>query len=330
MPQPSLQQFKRRGFTFKVEVTEGTDAAPLAATDGIMLLNGQSGTEFDKIERAIDRPFFTNNPFGVANKRAFIEGDWELIPPATPGIAGPTAGIPGESLLFTGGMTRVLNAGTKTTRYNPISDAIPSGTGYWWHVDTHKRVLGARTGISALKMAIGERAMARIRVQGSYNNVTEDALPNIILPSTVPVVASNVNSTSYVIIGSAVAPGLLVWAKELSIDFGSAIGTKEYTSHKTTAISDRLATFSYRIAKADLDDFNPWTVRDAGTIIQGNFRTLNTLPTGLYTEIGFRGQIEQINEVDIDGDLGWELTGPCVASNAGGDEVYIEFGDTTP
>ena len=122
---------------------------------------------------------------------------------------------------------------------------------------------------------------------------------------------------------------ILVWAKELSIDIGSQIGTKEYTSHKSTQINDRQPTFSLRIARTALADFNPWTVRDALSIITARIRTMVTDP-GLYTEIGIRGQIENINEVDIDGDLGWELTGPCIASNTGGDEMYIEFGDTTP
>ena len=47
--------------------------------------------------------------------------------------------------------------------------------------------------------------------------------------------------------------------------------------------------------------------------------------TGFSQKLSFRGQIEQISEVDIDGDLGWELSGPCIASSAGNDEFALEF-----
>jgi hypothetical protein len=67
MSQPSLQSFKSRGLILKAEVTEGTDSVPVVGTNGILLMNGKSGTEFDKKERVIDRAFYTNNPFTVGN-----------------------------------------------------------------------------------------------------------------------------------------------------------------------------------------------------------------------------------------------------------------------
>ena len=83
-----------------------------------------------------------------------------------------------------------------------------------------------------------------------------------------------------------------------------------------------------RIARTALADFNPWALRDAGTLITASLKLSES--DQRYSELGIRGQIEQINEVDIDGDYGWELTGRCVPSDAGGDEFYIEFGDDTP
>lgn len=327
MAQPALERFTRRGLAMKLEVTEGTDSVPTPALDGIMLLDGTSGTEFDKVERPVDRPFFTGNPFGVANRRAFVEGDWELMPPPTPG--GPTTSdIYGDVLLRTGGMTAVKDAINKTTRYNPVSQAIPSASAYFWHVDNLKKIIASRTQLSGIRIAIGEHAKCRVRVQGRYTDVMTEVLPNIVLPTVEPVIATFENSTTHIAFNGG--PDLLVWAKELSIDLGSDLQTKEYTSLQTTAISGRQPTWTLRIARTDLADFNPWEVRDASEIFEARIRTLNTLPTGLYTEIGIRGQIESISETDIDGDLGWELSGPCIASNSGGDEMYIEVGDTTP
>lgn len=324
--QPDLDFFKKRGVAIKIEATEGTDAAPTGAANGVLLMNGSSGTEFDAIDRPIDRPFFGGQPFAVGNKRAFIEGEFELYPPLTPGGAA-TSSADCEVLLLPAGMTAVKTLATKTTRYNPISAAIASATAYFWHVDTHKKVLGARNNLTGVSITVGDRFKGNVRIQGSYDNITSEALPAITVPSTVPTVARADNTETYITTLPAGVP-LLVWAKSLSVDFGNALATKEYTSKKVNSISDRQPTFTLRIARTALADFNPWAVRDAGTLITASLKLKEA--DQRYSELGIRGQIEQINEVDIDGDYGWELTGRCVPSDAGGDEFYIEFGDDTP
>jgi len=327
MAQPALDKFKRRGVAIKIETNEGVDATPAAATNGVLLFDGTSGTEFDKVERPTDTPYFTNTPFLVGNKRAFIEGDFELYPPLTPGAAA-TSSCDNEVLLLPAGMTVVKDAVAKTTRYNPISVGIKTASAYGWNVDIKKKILGARNNITGLSMAIGDRFKGKTRIQGTYDTVTNENLPAIVVPSVVPAILTSKNGTSKIVSVNGATVNLLVWAKNLGIDFGNKLVTKEYTSLKVNAVDDRLASFTYRIARTSLADFNPWAVRDAGQIITANIRQLDS--NLLYSELGFRGQIENINEVDIDGDAGWELTGPCIASSAGGDEFYIEFGDTNP
>jgi len=325
MAQPQLDYFKKRGVAIKIEATEGQDALPTAIANGVLLMNGSSGTEFDKRERPIDRPHFTGTPFVVGNKRAFIEGEFELYPPAAPGAAGDS-GADCSVLLLPAGMTAVKDALAKTTRYNPISANIPSATAYWWHVDTHKKVLGSRNNITGLGITVGDRFKGNVRLQGAYESVAQEALPEITLPSAVPTVARADNTeTNLSVNGGA---DLLVWAKSLTVEFGNQLATKEYTSLKVNGLTDRQPTWSLRIARTALADFNPWAVRDAATPITARLRLSES--DNRYSELGIRGQIDQINEVDIDGDYGWELTGPCVASDAGGDEFYIEFGDATP
>lgn len=322
MAQPALDWFRKRGVLVKAEGTEGTDSVPVAGTDGIMLMNGKAGTEFDKVERPIDRSFFTSDPFAVANKRAFIEGDFELYSPLTPGAAA-TSSADCEQLLLIAGMTVVKTLGTKTTRYNPISASIPSASAYWYQVDHHVKALGARANISNLKMEIGKIFMGSVRIQGTYTAFSTVSLPAITYPTYVPTVATYANST-------AVLNGVTVWCKKLEINFNNELGAKEYTSVLKHQISARKATWSMRIARTDLADLNPWTLRDAGTIITGTFTKTGEQPvSGVATaKLAFRGQIEQIEATEIDGDYGWDLSGPCVASNTGGDEFYIEFDDT--
>jgi hypothetical protein len=327
MPQSNLESFTNRGVLVKTETTEGTDAAPVEATDGLMLLDGSSGTEFDKVERSIDKAFFSGNEFAVANRRAFIEGDVEIFPPDAPGDA--VNGISHQdAVLKAGGMARTLDATNGTTTYNPISSSFESVTAYWWHVDHHLEVLGARANITGLMMAIGQIAKMRMRLQGSYDQMEKEALPtNIVLPDFVPQALESDNSVTTIasVDGTTVA-SMNLWGKSISIDFNNSLAQKEYTEAKFNTISDRLATWSLQVARADLDEFNPWQLRDDGVLMEGDI-TQTYVDLDLSVKLAFRGQIESVETVDIDGDLGWQLSGPCIASSAGGDEFFLEYND---
>jgi len=325
MAQPQLEQFKKRGLILALRTVAGVAVVPAANTDGVMLINGTSGTEVDKIERDVDRPHFTGKPFVVGGKRAFIEGDFELYPPTAPGGANDSDADCAR-LLLPAGMTVVKDAVAKTTRYNPVSSGIAIADATWFHAGTVKNVTGCRNNITGLAMTVGDRFKGKVRIQGDYEDVSEDALPTIVMPDRIPVVLRHDNSTTKVKVDGGAQ--LTLWGKSLSVDVGNTIAAKEYTSHKETGITDRAPTWTVRIAKTALAEFNPWAARDAAKIIEIALRV--TESNGLYSELGIRGQIEGVNEVDIDGDYGWELSGPCVASDAGGDEFYIEFGDSSP
>lgn len=326
MPQPQLESFKQRGLALALRASAAVPGTPSAAANGVLLFNGTSGTEIDKIERPIDRPFLTGQPFAVGAKRAFIEGEFELYPPAKPGAATESDAACGV-LLLPAGMTVVKDAAEKTTRYNPISSSVSLSDAIFWHAGTAKHVQAARHNLTNVTLAVGDRFKGQVRVQGDYENILSEALPQIVMPDVIPTVVRAENSTTAITVAGAALP-LASWGKSLAVTIGNTITSKEYTSHKETGITDRAPTWTLRLAKTDLADFNPWTVRDNAQIVEVALR-LNEKDKR-YSELGIRGQIESINEVDIDGDYGWELTGPCVASDAGGDELYIEFGDTTP
>lgn len=345
MAQPELDFFKKRALLLKAETTEGTDASPVGATDGFRLFEGQSSTEFDKVERMIDRTFFGGDPFVVANKRAKIEGDFELYPPATPGAAS-TSDADCATILLPAGMAVTKDAVNKWTRYSPISSGVPSATAYWYHVRRLIKVLGARANISGLAIEIGQRFKGKATIQGDYEDWSTAAMPTVTLPSTVPVVASarNTRAKLSTLVRGATAStdgtplaDLLVWAKSLSVDFGSDLKHKEYSSKSTNAISDRKPTFKLKIASTDITaDFDPLYVRDNGIILVANMKLYevggspSATLAGLYSSLNVRCQVESVVETDIDGDDGWELSGPCIPSDTGGDEFYIEFGDDSP
>jgi hypothetical protein len=322
MAQPNLEYFSRRALLLKVETTEGTDATPTAGTNAFQLMDGKSAIEFDKVERKLDRPFFTGDPFGISNARGTIDGGFEIVPPGAPGT--DVAAV--DAMLQIGGMSSAKTTGS--TRYSPISASIKSATAYWYHAGTLRKALGARAQISGLELAIGSWLKAQAHIMGSCIEVTEAALPSGLDYSafTQPVFSTAENST--LLLGTVAGGATLhTWAKSLSIDFGSDLKTKEYTEKRFFTISDRKPTWKLRMARPAKADFDPWALMLAGTLITGEF-TLSQA-NDLATALGFRGQIEKVDEVDIDGDYGLELSGPCIASDSGGDEFYIDLLDTS-
>lgn len=326
MAQPDLDFFRRRGLALKVETTEGTDPSGTSGADSFDLFDGRSGTEYDIQERPRDRTYFTGDSFTVGNKRIFIEGSIELQWPTVPGhISNGLA--PAELALRIAGLQRALS--TNKTEYIPVSEGIPSAHAYFYHAGDYFRAAGCRANLSQIRMAIGERFTAQVRIQGDQAEIGEAAVPTDFDYSafTIPDVATHANTRMR--IGTAGGTQYNLWGKSLVVDLNNALGTVEYTEKKITRISDRRPTFTLLAAKWDLDDFNPWAVRDAGTEITADFRILNAT-SGLYSMLKVRGQIEQIETVEIDGDYGYQITGRCIGSSSESAQFGIEFGDSTP
>lgn len=323
MAQPDLEKFDQRGLLMAVAGT-----SLLANTHGIQLLDGSSGREFDKGERNIDRTHLGGRPFYKKNKRAFVQGGIEITPPVQPGHA--TDGKPPYAIcLLASAMAEVLTVAARKTRYNPVSQAMAMADAIWYHSKTYLEVTSARANMSGFKAEIGMPIMVeQFRAQGKYTVVSQDDLPDIDFSDyPKPTVCSDENSVLVIETVDGVDVNLELWGKLLKIDYGNGVATKEYTGHKEQGISKRDPTFTFRFAKPDLDDFNPQTVSDDEVIVTGYWKTSE--PDGRYTKIGFRGQIENVTDVDIEGDFGYECTGPCIPSDAGGDEHYLEFGDDT-
>jgi hypothetical protein len=234
-----------------------------------------------------------------------------------------------EVLLTTAGMAVVKSASSpKSTTYSPISASIPSATMYGWIVDKKRALTGGRGNVTGLTMKIGDRFKGHLQFQGNYA-FSEVTLPSVTTYGNVPAVSTAANSTLTVNCASASVSNLVVWGKQLSIDFGNQLATSEYTSKKVNRITDRNGTFTAIFARTALADFNPWAIRDAGYIVTFAYK-LNETAT-LSTTLNVRCQLENITEQALDnGDSGWQITGPCIASSAGGDEFSIVFLDSTP
>lgn len=313
-----LEYFKRRGLLLKIETTEGTDATPVAATDAFQIFDGSSGIESDKIERPVDRPFFTHDPFVNTNLRGFVEGGFEIVPPA--GVLSGTSKASINALLQTAGTAKTFVSGPPAVvRYNPISSAIPSATGYFYHAGTLYAIVGGRSNISSLMMDIGSYLKGQFRFEGSCQEVQEASLPTGMDFSAFTTPVANTTETMQLTVN-----GYAVEGKGLTLNFGNSQQTVEHTEARVNRIKERKPTFTskfYRPARASLD---PWALWKAGTIIP-IVGTVTDPATSKQTKLTVRSQIEEVKPVDIDGDLGYEITGRCIASDTGGDEFTLEF-----
>lgn len=344
MAQPALEKFIRRAFLLKAEVTEGTDSTPAPATDGIVVIDGAISTQYDKVERKIDRPVFGGFPFVVANKRVQIEGTFELYPPTSPGAAAGAGLADCAKILFPCAMAETRDNVAKTTIYNPISTAIPSATLYGYHSNTFVKSLGSRGNVTGLEIKIGDRFMGKMTMMGTYSTYDELATPtNVVLPTKVPVVGRWTNTTCVVSAADGASKGtsgaagalasLHLRAKSLAVDFGNTVTHKEYTEYASNGITDRVPKVTLLIAKSDMtNDFNPWFLRDNGTVLSTVFSLYESdAVAGSFTGINYsaltaRWQIEDITETNTDGDYTWQITGTAIPSSAGNDEFLIGFG----
>ena len=318
-----LEYFKNRGLLLKLETTEGLDASPVPASDAFQLLDGSSGIDSDRIEREVDRPFFTHDPFVVTRLRGYVQGKFEVVPPVGPHISTSKASV--DALLKIAGMAKTFVAGPPPiVRYNPISSAIPSATAYFFHAGTLYAIVGARANITSLMMDIGSYIQGQCRIEGSCQEVQEQALPANLDYSAFTTPIANTTETMEMRVN-----GVAVEGKSIGLNFNNTQQTIEHTEARVNRIKERKPTATlrfYRPARATLD---PWALWRAGTIIPA-YGTVTDPTSGLQTKMTTRIQIEEVKPVDIDGDLGYDISGRCIATDTGGDEFMIEFTDTTP
>lgn len=326
--QPEIDSFDRRCLVLKIEVDEGVDPSGTPAMNAFDLLDGKSATAFDVIERKRDRPYFTHHKFKVANKRVTVDGGFELAPPLQPG----TDAVAVREMLLVGGMAQTLDDELRVTRYSPVSSNFASAHAYWWHAGTYIRIRGCRAKITGLAMEIDKVFQAQASLEGAYDEVEESDLPSDADYSAYrePTICTPENTQMRITALPSGSP-VHVWGKSLSVDFGTEMGQSRFTGNRRrTKIRGRMGTWKATFARPARSDLDIHALRDAEQEVLIDF-TLYEFIDGVLvaSQLWARGQIEQINLVDKDKEAIYEVSGRCIASDAGGDEFGIDFSDET-
>ena len=304
-----LRRFTSRALALRLQPAEGAPVAP-AEAHRIDFFQGVTGTAVNVLEERRDRHGLTGSPdLGTSQHSAFVEGFTSLGEHAHP-------------LLEIGGLRQSVYGG-QVTRYNPLSEGIAVATADFWQAGTLRRLTDARAKLSELRIAVGARPQLRARIEGLCEDITEAEPPELPLPAPLGAIAGAGNARARVITAGQ-TPALPVWAKSLDIDLRPTFRIKDYTGHREHAYVDRQPVFTLTLAKPALSDFDPWALRRSGTAIVARLWLEDA--GGKCVEIGARGRIRDIVELDLDGDYGLQLTGPCIATRPGGNEVWVAFG----
>lgn len=313
---PNITSYQLRTLLCALEDPEGVDAAPTAQANALLLIGGEGRIETNRLERQIDYPYFTGRPFVRTQLRAIIQGQIELMGSATLGDPAPI-----DAILQAGGYahTTVEDGGSPVaSEYNPISLDVPSLSAYWFHGGELMRGLGCRVAIEQIRAAINDYCLARIQIQGSPEDITEQQLP------------TDTDYSSYQDPTPVSTETLTVELDEKALDAISIehnnnvnLAAIEHSEGRTTRISDRRPSGTLRVYRPAVSHINIRAAVEAQTRLPLVVTIDNG--AGLVTEIEYPGvQLGDPQRVDVDGMVAWDIPYVSVA-DAGNDDHIIRF-----
>lgn len=323
MPQPALERFDQRAV---VMAPAGT---PLVnATHGLMLRDGESSVTADPIEQNVDTPYLGAKPKAMSNFRATIAGSLGLQPPAQPGHA--TRGIVPVALdagLKACGLARTLDGVNHITRYSPVSSEFAAADAIFYHAGEYLDTESIRGDLSNVRMEIGQPYDARASWEGGYETLAEAELPTDIDLGEYdksPLVCEPENTDLVVSASDGTITDLHLWGRSMIANLGHQVQTTRFTEHRETGINARNGSVTLQFARPDYSEFNPDVLFRSRAFLTAKWRL--KYPTGIYSALVCRMQVDQHGAQDIDSNMGKQVQGALVPSDSGNDEVYIEYG----
>lgn len=323
MPQPALERFDQRAV-----VMAETGKTLNNATHGLLLRDGESSVTADPIEQNIDTPYLGAKPKSMSNFRATIAGSVGLQPPVEPGHF--SRGKVPEALdagLKACGLALTLDDVNHITRYSPVSTGFAAANSIFYHAGEYLDVESMRGDLSNLRMEIGQPFDARASWEGGYETLAEADLPTDIDLGEYdksPLVCEPENTDLVVSASDGTITDLHLWGRSMVANLGHQVQTKRYTEHRETGINARNGSVTLQFARPDYDELNPDVLFRSRAFLTAKWRL--KYPTGIYSALVCRMQVDQHGAQDIDGDFGKQVQGALVPSDTGNDEVYIEYG----
>jgi hypothetical protein len=294
-----------------IETTYGV-AATIAAANALLLMNSSVEPAADKLERAVDRPYFGGDPFVLVGKRITFRAEIDLIGAAAPGTAAPLS-----ALLRICSHSETLTPSTSAV-YAPISTGVASGTFDFYWAGIRFRMLGVRGSID-MTFNIREYAKASVQLTGLLVIPQDGEAPSGINWSAFQTPPAIETETWNCQVG-----GTAVHARQLSLNANATIPLIETSESRQVMVTDRKPAGSLQVVKNDLlSVWNPWALAEAQSVV--TITNTITRAAGLNVAVPIRAQLEYPRPIDIEGVAGFEIPFTAVPSGAGGDEYSITY-----
>ncbi len=315
----ALHLFRLRALLLKLEDTEGTDAAPTGALNALQIINGQGQIESDRLAREIDKPHFTARPFVNTRRRATLSGSVELLGAAQVGDPAPIdallrCGAHAYTQLDDGGEPAVPTG----AEYNPVSNGVPSATGWFYHGGEVMKVTGARAALTRITLAINDFAKAEFQIQGSVSAVAEAPQPTDTDYSAFQEPQPITTETFEVTVNE-----VKVDAVSIQLDTGAQLGMVEHSEARVTRLTDRQVSGTLRIYPPERSHLDIRALVAAHTRVPILATVTGAAGRNVRLELP-TVQFGEPQRVDIDGVVGWDI--PMTApADAGNDDYILTF-----
>lgn len=304
-------KYRRKVILAKNESTYGTDAAPAAGTDAMLVRNFSIRPlqqEYD--DRDYEVPYFGNK--GRIVSGAFVELSFE-VEMAGGGAAG-TAPKYGP-LLKSCGMSETINAGVSVV-YAPITTGEQSASIYFYMDGRLHKVLGAFGNVEA-RIVAGRIPVWAFTFVGLYVLPSDVALPTPTLTAfQKPLAVTNSNTTPATLFGFA---GKF---REITISTGNEIVYRNLPNSEAVRFIGRRARGAVRLEDELVATKDWWTIVRAGTL--GALAV--TQGTAAGNKVAIAANQVQLTEPDISEEQGIamiRLNMELQPSSAGNDEFSI-------
>ena len=305
--------FDRKVILQKIEVTEGTDAAPVIGTDAILTRNYTPNVlENDVRERNIDLPFFGARPQVPINLRRGATFEIDMAG------SGTAVGIPAwMKLNRIAGFDAGVVVGATHVLQSPISGAIPSATHWSWIDNLLMKAVGCRASMGIrieddefpfFTYTVLGRAPTLLAEESAPGNPTLTAFKEPMLAST--------ENTTFTLDGFALPLRRLELDSNNDLAFRSLIGPQDRVLWRNRAWGGRIL--------AELPDL---TAKNYFT----NIRSGVTMPMAVVHGVGAGNIVEiaaptvQITGIDLPEEQGILMVALDIIlrPNAGNDEIVL-------
>ncbi len=308
------EAFESATFLGKIQTTDGTAEVGLTgALNAIRLVNGKQKTDMQFAEIARNSASSGANPSIPGVETWSCEAEIELVGAAVIGAA-PII----DPLLQVCGHASVLTPTTKA-EWNPITNGIKSLTGWYLHGNREVKSYDVRGALNALSFKINDFPKSSLSLTGrittDVDSVSDYAGVDF---SAVQDPLSIITETFLLQLN-----GINLDCTEFGVQFNREVKAHVNSEAIRTQNKKFNTGFTATFIRPAYATFNPIALRKAGTLMN-LLASVTTTPAGRnFSVLATKAQILQVEEVDVDGYIGFQVTGKLTKFNDGNNDYIL-------